>query len=47
MKDDRVSYKELLVARSNKRYKKICGKMQHVLENEELNESISGKVKVE
>jgi len=47
MEDDRVSSKELLVARNNKKYRKICGKIQYVLEDEELNESISRKVEVE
>ena len=46
MEDDRVSYKELLVARSNKRYRKICGKIQHVLENKELNKALVGKLKL-
>jgi len=35
MEDGRISDKELLVARSNKKCRKICGRMQFVPENEE------------
>ncbi len=35
LEDGRVSDEELLVARDNKRYRKICGRMQFVSENEE------------
>ena len=35
MEDSRVSDEELLVAVSNKRCRKICGRVQFVLENEE------------
>ena len=44
MEDDGVSYKELLVARSNKRHWKICGGLQYVLENEEQDRGPSRKV---
>ena len=35
MEDSRIGDKELLVARGNKRCRKICGRMQFVSENEE------------
>ena len=35
MEDSRVGYKELLVAGSNKRCRKICGRMRLVSENKE------------
>jgi len=35
MEDSRVGYKELLVTRSNKGYRKIYGRMRLVLEDEE------------
>jgi len=34
MKDDKAGYEELLVARSSKRYKTVCRRMQHVSKNE-------------
>jgi len=35
MEDSRVGDKKLLVAESNERYRKICGRVQFVSENEE------------
>jgi len=35
IEDGRVGNEELLVARSNERCRKICGRVQFVLENEE------------
>ena len=35
MKDSEVGDKELLVARSNERYRKICRRVRFVLENKE------------
>jgi len=35
VKDSRTGYQELLVARSNKRYRKICEEVQFVSKNEE------------
>ena len=35
MEDSRVGYEELLVARSNERCRKICGRMQLVSEDKE------------
>ena len=34
MENGKVGYKELLVAKSNKRYRKICRRMRLVLEDE-------------
>ena len=47
MENNRVGNKELLVARSNKRYKKICRRLQYMLENEEQNRNIGKKAEVE
>jgi len=44
MEDNWVGYKELLVARSNKRYRKICEWIQYVLENKELDRNTSREV---
>ena len=35
VKDNEIGYKELLVAGSNKRYRKICGGVQYVSEDKE------------
>ena len=43
MKDNKVSDKELLVVRDDKRYKKICKWMWHMSENGELNKDTSRK----
>ena len=47
MEDNRVGNKELLVAWSNKRCKKIYRWLWYVLEDEELNRDTSGKAEVE
>ena len=44
IKDNRIGDKKLLVAKSNKRYRKICRKIQYVSENKEQNRGTSGKV---
>ena len=35
MEDNRVSHKELLVARSDKRHREVCRRVWHVSVNEE------------
>jgi len=47
MEDSRIGNKELLVARGNKRYREICGRVRFVSENEEQNRRSSGEVEVE
>ena len=47
MKDNKVGDKELLVARNNKRYRKICRRVQYVPENEEQDRGVSREVEVE
>ena len=47
MKDDRVGDEELLVARSNKGYKKIHGRVWYVPENKEQDRSAGREVEVE
>ena len=44
MKDGRIGDKELLVARSNERCGKICGRVRFVLENEEWDGRSSREV---
>ena len=44
MEDNGVSNKELLVARDNKRCRKICGRMQYVMKN--WTELLAGKLKL-
>jgi len=47
IKYDRISNKELLVARSDKRYRKICRQLWYVSENEEFDRGTSKKFEVE
>ena len=46
MEDNRIGDKELLVARSNERCRKICEQLWYVLENEKYDGSTSREVKV-
>ena len=47
MEDNRVGYKELLMARSNKKCGQICREMWHVSEVKEWNRGTSKEVEVE
>ena len=47
MDDDRVGNKDLLVARSSKRYEIICGRIWHMFADEEQNRGTSRKAKIE
>ena len=44
MEDNWVGYKELLVARINKRYRKICEWIQYMSENKESDRNTSREV---
>jgi len=46
MKDNGIGYKKLLVAGSNKRYRKICGGVQYVSEDKGQNRGTSRKAEV-
>jgi len=47
MEDHRIGDEELLVARSNKRCRKICGRVRFVSEDEEYNRRSSKEVEAE
>ena len=47
MEDDRTGYKELLVAKSNKRCREICRRVLHMLTDKEQDRENSREVQVE
>jgi len=47
VEDNRIGNEKLLVARGNKRYRKICGGLKYVSKNKEQDGRVSKKVEVE
>ena len=47
MENSGTGDKELLVAGSNQRCRKVCGRMRFMLEDEEQNRRTGGKAEVE
>ncbi len=46
LEDGRIGDKKLLVAGSNERYRKICGRIQLMSKNEEQDGEVAGKLKL-